>query len=83
MKGAERGLETCEISGSDVEGAVVVADKEVEHGIAGAHCQTLDELVDKRWDGSVANGYCIEGLQVVNKAKGAILFRDTEPAGAI
>jgi hypothetical protein len=62
---------------------MVVADEEVEHGITRAACHSLYDLVWNWGHTGVANGDGIEGLEVVDKAQGAVLFLDAEPARAV
>ena len=59
---AEGRLEGGEITRGDVEGAVVVSNKQIEHRVTRASGHTFNELVDKGRDGGVANGDGIEGL---------------------
>jgi hypothetical protein len=46
-------------------------------------CHRLDDLVRDWWNTQVAYGDGIEGLEVVDKSKGAILLFDAKPAGAV
>jgi hypothetical protein len=82
-EGAKRGLEGGQISGSNVEGSVIVSNKEIEHGVTRTRCHSFYKLIDERRDGSVADGDSVEGLEVVHNAKGAVLLFDAEPAGPV
>ena len=62
---------------------MVVADKEIQDGIARASCHGLDDLVRDWWDARVANSDGIKGLEVVDESERAILLLDTEPMGAV
>ena len=53
---------------------MVVADEEVEHGITRAACHSFYDLVWNWGHTGVANGDGVEGLEVVDKAQGAVLF---------
>jgi len=58
---------------------VVIADKEVEHRIAGATHHRLYNVVRIRREPGVLDGDGVEGLKVMNEVQGPTLFLDTEP----
>jgi hypothetical protein len=46
---------------------MVVADEEVEHGIARVSGDAFDKLIDEGGYRCVTDGYCVERLQVVHE----------------
>ena len=62
---ADRGLHRGEVPGCDIYGAVVIADKEVEHAVARLTGHTFDELVREWGHSGVPDGDGVERLEVV------------------
>jgi len=58
---------------------VVVADKEVEHQIAGTTHHGLYNVVRIRREPGVPDSDGVEGLKVMNEVQGPALFLNTEP----
>jgi hypothetical protein len=81
--GSDRGLDCSEIARYDVECPVVVAYEEVEHGIAGASCHTLYELVSKGRDAGVSDSDGVEGLEVMDDAEHSTLLLHAEPSRVV
>jgi hypothetical protein len=81
--GSNRGLDCSEIARCDVECPVVVAYEEVEHGIAGASCHTLYELVSKGRDAGVSDSDGVEGLEVMDDVECSTLLLHTEPSRVV
>jgi len=64
----------------NIKGAVVIANKDVEHHVTRSTCHAFDNLIRDGQDSRVADGDGIEQLKVMDKAKGTALFVDTKPA---
>ena len=62
---------------------MIITNEEVKHHVTGVSCHGLDDLVRDRGNSQVLDCDSIQRLEVVNKAQRAILFLDTEPAGAV
>jgi hypothetical protein len=76
-------LDSGEVARCNVEGPVVVADKQVEDHVARLPCHSFNDLIGDWWDAGVANGDHVKGLEVMNKSKGTALLLYAEPAGAV
>jgi len=83
LRGTHRGLHGSEVVGGYIEGAVVVADEDVKHGVARATCHGFDDLIGDWGDARVAYGDSIERLEVVDESKGAGLLLHAKPARAV
>ena len=77
------GLDHGEVPGCNIYGAVVIADKEVEHAVACITGHALNELVCERGYSGILDGDSIEQLEVVHEAQHAGLLLDAEPAGVV
>jgi hypothetical protein len=62
---------------------VVIAYKEIQHGVARSTGHAFNKLISKWGDARVADGDSVEWLEIVDKSKGAIFLLHTEPAGAV
>jgi len=62
---------------------VIVANKKIQHGIAGATRHRLYNLVGIGRHAGVPDGDSVEGLQVMNEAQGPTFLLDAEPPGAV
>jgi len=78
LDSANRRLNSGEILGGNVKSLVVIANKEVKDRVARSTSHGLYNLVSEQRDAQVTNGNGIEGLQVVDKVKGATLLLDTK-----
>jgi len=78
LEGANGRLNSGKILGGNVKSLVVIANKEVKDCIARSTSHGLYNLVSEWRDAQVMNGNGIEGLQVMDKAKGTALLLDTK-----
>jgi len=62
---------------------VVISDKEIEDGIAGAASHGFYDLLGVGRESCIANCDGVEGLEVVDDAEHAVLLLDAKPAGAV
>jgi hypothetical protein len=62
---------------------VVVADKQVKHGVTCSTGHGLNNLVGWWRNTGIANGDGIEGLEVMDKVQRTALLFDAEPVGAV
>jgi hypothetical protein len=76
-------LDGGEVVRRNVKCPVVVANKQVENGVAQATSHGFDDLVWDWWDAGVADGDGVEWLEVVDKSKGTTLLLHTEPPGVV
>ena len=65
---AEGGLKASEVTRGNVERTMVISDEEIDHRITCTCCHAFYELIDEWGYCSIADGDCIEGLQVVDDA---------------
>jgi hypothetical protein len=80
---SDRGLNSGEITRGDVKRAVVIAYKEIQHGVARSTGHAFNKLISKGGDTGVTDGDSIEWLEIVDKLKGAIFLLHAEPVGAV
>jgi hypothetical protein len=69
--------------GTRVKRTVIVANKKVKHGIAGAARHGLDDLIRIGGHTGVPDGDGIERLQVMDKAQGPVLLLNAELPGVV
>ena len=73
-KGANGGSDGGEVTGGDIEGAVVVAYKKVQHAVAHAASHCFNKLVSEGQDSRVANSDGIEGCKSCTRQREPFFF---------
>ena len=62
---------------------MVIADKQVEHGVAHSPGHGLDDLIGRWWNASITDGDGVEGLEIMDQVQRATLLFDAEPARSV
>jgi len=63
------GLKACEVARGNVDCPVIVAHKEIQHGVTRVAGNAFDELINKRGNCGILDGDSIQWLQVVYKSQ--------------